>query len=242
MNTGSIHPSAQIRAFFAGISPRYDLANHLLSGGIDFLWRQRTVREVAKLKPEKILDLATGSGDLAILLARTCPESLVVGADFCAPMLQVARAKNAPPLVCADALHLPFTDGSFGAITIGFGLRNMASYPEALAEFLRVLEPGGSLLVLDFSLPRGVLGVFYRLYLHRVLPGIAKIVTGQSSAYEYLGESIEEFPEGEAMEKLFREAGFQSVKSHRLTGGIVTLYIGQKLQPNARLVSQPPET
>jgi demethylmenaquinone methyltransferase/2-methoxy-6-polyprenyl-1,4-benzoquinol methylase len=228
MNTGSIHPAAQIRSFFSSIAPRYDLANHLLSGGCDYLWRWRAAREIAAGSPKQILDLATGSGDLALLLRKHCPESLVVGADFCFPMLQTARRKGVPALVGADGLHLPFAAASFDAATVAFGLRNMASWPEVLAELARVLRPAGRLLILDFSLPTGLFGKVYQTYLHRVLPRLARLVTGQSAAYEYLGDSIERFPQGDAMDAILREAGFDGLRQIRLNGGIVTIYIGSK--------------
>jgi demethylmenaquinone methyltransferase/2-methoxy-6-polyprenyl-1,4-benzoquinol methylase len=227
VNDGSIHPAPKIRDFFSSIAGRYDLANHVLSGGCDFLWRRRAVSEITKTKPSRILDLATGSGDLALLLKKSCPASLVVGADFCFPMLQVARKKSVPALVAADAMRLPFAPQSFDAVTIAFGLRNMVSWKAALTEISRILAPGGTLLVLDFSLPQGVFGKLYHVYLHHVLPVVARVVTGNRSAYEYLGDSIEKFPQGREMLQVFTEAGYASARQLRLTGGIVTLYLGE---------------
>ena len=137
-----------VQAMFGAIARRYDLANHLLSGGLDFLWRRQAARLIRKWQPARILDLATGSGDLALTLRRAWPEALVVGADFCRPMLQVARRKGLKNLVVADALQLPFAEGEFDAVTVAFGLRNMASWPAALAEMRRVLRRGGHLLIL----------------------------------------------------------------------------------------------
>jgi len=209
---------------FGEIASRYDLANHLLSGGLDFLWRRRAAKMVQSWKPARILDLATGSGDLAITLRQACPGALVVGADFCPPMLSIAHRKGLEHLVAADGLQLPFAAASFDAVTIAFGLRNMASGPGALAEMRRVLRPSGRVLILDFSIPSAPLRWIYRPYLHYVLPRVAALLTGKKAAYDYLGDSIEQFPHGTAMCALLAEAGFDSAAHQPLTGGIVSLY------------------
>ncbi|MEI9892571.1 MAG: ubiquinone/menaquinone biosynthesis methyltransferase [Chthoniobacter sp.] len=157
-----------VQAMFGEIAERYDLANHLLSGGLDFLWRRRAARLIRAWEPSRILDLATGSGDLALTLRGTCPGALVVGADFCPPMLSVARRKGLEHLVAADGLQLPFPDSTFDVVTIAFGLRNMSSWPAALAEMRRILRPGGHVLILDFSVPPAPLRWIYRPYLHHV--------------------------------------------------------------------------
>jgi demethylmenaquinone methyltransferase/2-methoxy-6-polyprenyl-1,4-benzoquinol methylase len=213
---------------FAAIARRYDLANHLLSGGLDFLWRRRAAQIVAGWKPARLLDLATGSGDLALTLRAACPSATIVGADFCEPMLHEARRKGLAHLVVADGLRLPFTSGSFDAVTIAFGLRNMESWSGGLAEMARVLAPGGHLLVLDFSVPPPPLRLLYRPYLHHILPHLAALLTGQRAAYDYLGDSIEKFPHGEAMCALIHASGFHDVECLPLTGGIVTLYAAAK--------------
>jgi demethylmenaquinone methyltransferase/2-methoxy-6-polyprenyl-1,4-benzoquinol methylase len=143
-------------------------------------------------------------------------------------MLQYARKKGLDHLVCADALHLPFADKSFDCLTVAFGLRNMESYPAAVAEMCRVLEPGGHFMVLDFSLPKGLLRSPYRFYLHHILPRFAALMTGDRSAYEYLGESIEAFPAGEEMNALLKQNGFSQAACLPLTGGIVSLYVATK--------------
>ena len=210
---------------FSRIAGRYDLANAVLSGGMDALWRRRAARIVAGWSPARLLDLATGSGVLAAVLARACPSARIIGADFCVPMLRRAQAAGRlERLVAADGLRLPFADGAFDAVTVAFGLRNMASYAGALRETRRVLRPGGHLLILDFSLPRGWWRGVYRLYLHRCLPGIADRVSGERGAYEYLAESIEKFPSGERMRALLAECGFGEATAEELTGGIVSLY------------------
>ncbi len=213
-----------VRALFSSISGRYDLANHLLSGGLDFFWRWRAVRLVRAWKPGRILDLATGSGDLALALRAACPAALIVGADFCHPMLRVAQSKGVTHLVTADGLALPFADEIFDVVTVAFGLRNMASWLGALTEMRRVLRPGGHLVILDFSLPRPPLLWFYRPYLHHLLPRIAALVTQDKAAYDYLGDSIENFPQGPSMGALLREAGLDEAAWETLTGGIVSLY------------------
>jgi len=218
-----------VRRTFSAIAGRYDFANHLLSGGLDFLWRARVARVVAAVRPARILDLATGSGDLAIALQKTCPSALVVGADFCLTMLEEARRKHVPFLVQADALALPFADGAFDAMTVAFGLRNMASWEKALREMARVLRPGGLLAVLDFSLPpRGPVRAAYRLYLHHLLPKVAGWTTGRSDAYEYLGESIEKFPRGSGMAAMINACGFEARQPRTMCLGIVTLYTAVK--------------
>lgn len=217
-----------VRRYFSDIAGRYDLANRLLSGGIDVFWRKDTVKRVARHQPARILDVATGSGDLMLELQRRMPEASVIGTDFCLPMLRKAREKGLQQLLLADGMALPFADGRFDALTIAFGLRNMADYPGAATEFHRVLRPGGRLYVLDFSMPRGVFGRLYRFYLHGMLPKIAGQVTGKQEAYEYLGESIEAFPSGEAMCELLRGAGFAEATGHPFTFGIVSLYEATK--------------
>lgn len=217
-----------VRGLFGAIAARYDLANHCLSGGLDFWWRRCAARLVSEWGPAQVLDLATGSGDLALAIAKACPTARVVGADFCFPMLLEARRKGLSALVQADGLNLPFADAVFDAVTIGFGLRNMESLHKGLAEMARVLRPGGHVLILDFSLPRAPWRGLYRFYLHRILPTMAKLLTGRREAYEYLGASIEEFPRGEAMISLIAGAGFDEVSARPLSAGVVSLYSGRR--------------
>lgn len=219
---------AKVRGIFSSIAGRYDTANHVLSAGLDFLWRRRAARIVAGWRPSAILDLATGSGDLALCLQRTVPGARVVGADFCLPMLHVAARKGLHPLVVADAMHLPFAAESFDAVTVAFGLRNMESWPGAVSEMSRVLRSGGHLLVLDFSMPRPPFSMVYRFYLHRVLPLLAGAITGNRAGYEYLGESIESFPSGDAMCELLTQHGFREARALPLAAGIVSIYTADK--------------
>lgn len=224
---------AAVRSMFGRIARRYDLANHLLSGGCDFWWRHRASEIVRQWQPRRLLDLATGSGDLALTIARKLPATEVTAADFSAEMLAVARAKGLTNTIVADALQLPFGDASFDAVTVAFGLRNMADWGVALREMARVLRPAGHLLVLDFSIPRGALSACYRFYLHRCLPWFAGIVTGEQQAYDYLGASIEKFPSGDAMIALLEGNGFRSATALPLTGGIATIYVARKADGEA---------
>ena len=216
---------AYVREMFGSIARRYDLANHVLSCGIDFYWRARAADIVASWQPDRIADLATGTGDLALALQKKLPDAEITGVDFLPEMLELARHKGVQHVVLADAMRLPFADGSFDCVTIAFGLRNLENYSAALAEICRVLNTNGHLLVLEFSLPRmPILRAAYRFYLHRCLPLIGSCLTQRRSAYDYLGKSIEQFPSGNAMCELMREKGYDSPSFKRLTGGIVTIY------------------
>ncbi|MBL9131998.1 MAG: ubiquinone/menaquinone biosynthesis methyltransferase [Verrucomicrobiaceae bacterium] len=218
-----------VRQAFAGIASRYVLANHVLSLGIDCLWRRTTARRIAALNPARVLDLATGSGDLAQAVQAACPSAKVLGADFSVPMMRQAQARRFHTLIAADGLALPFQDGVFDVLTVGFGLRNMASWPAALQEMSRVLRPGGSLFVLDFSIPRTPgIRQFYLFYLKHVMTRVAGWITGKRQAYEYLCGSIERFPSGSDMEDLIRANGFQSAHARALTFGIASLYEAKK--------------
>ena len=217
-----------VQGVFSSIADRYVLTNHVLSLGIDILWRKRVAKLVAAENPRVVLDLATGSGDLAAAVQAACPDATVLGADFCAPMMRHAREKRGlKHLLVADAMRLPFDDDSFDAITVAYGLRNMASWERALREMRRALVPGGLLVVLDFSLPTAPpLRAPYRLYLHKILPSIGSLLTRNRDAYAYLGDSIERFPSGVAMTSLIEQCGFATATSIPLLGGISTIYTG----------------
>ena len=218
---------AYVHAAFSAIAERYVTANHILSLGTDIMWRARVVQMVAEWKPASLLDIATGTGDLALTIKRALPEIDVLGTDFCRPMLDVAVRRGLSRVLEADAMNLPLEDASFDAATVAFGLRNMADYGKALREFRRVLKPGGHLLVLDFSMPENIFAAPYRFYLHHVLPRIAGIVTGNSDAYAYLGDSIEAFPRGEAFRQLMLDSGFRNPTSLPLCMGIASIYTAE---------------
>ena len=214
---------------FGSIARRYDLANHVLSCGCDFRWRKRAAEIVAEWKPQKVVDLAAGTGDLTLALEKTLPQSEIVAADFSEEMLAVAKMKGVQRVVIADALALPFADRSFDCLTIAFGLRNIKDWSLALREMSRVLTGNGHLLVMEFSLPQmSILRSVYRFYLRRLLPIVGSLLTGKKSAYDYLGESIEQFPDGEAMLRLIEAKGFADARAKPLSGGIVTIYTATK--------------
>jgi demethylmenaquinone methyltransferase/2-methoxy-6-polyprenyl-1,4-benzoquinol methylase len=214
---------------FGAIARRYDLANHTLSCGIDFYWRKRAASTVASWYPSKILDLATGTGDLALALQKKLPDAVeLIGVDFLPEMVQLAQRKGVRKTIVADAMKLPFQGGSFDCVTIAFGLRNMENWKGALVEMSRVLRRGGHLLVLEFSLPTTpIVRAIYRFYLHNCLPLLGSLLTGKKSAYDYLGDSIEEFPSGHAMIDLIQASGFARVTLQPLTCGIATIYTAE---------------
>jgi demethylmenaquinone methyltransferase/2-methoxy-6-polyprenyl-1,4-benzoquinol methylase len=221
--------AAHVQQMFGSIASRYDLANHVLSCGIDFYWRRRAAAMVASWHPHTIADLATGTGDLALALQRRLPHAEVTGVDFLSEMLELARRKGVRKTALADVMALPFGTASLDCVTIAFGLRNLPDSAAALTEMSRVLKTSGHLLVLEFSLPTTPLvRVIYRLYLHRCVPVLGSALTGKKSAYDYLGESIEEFPTGAAMCDLMVQHGFTRTTFQPLTGGIVTLYAATK--------------
>ncbi len=215
---------------FGAIARRYDLANHTLSCGTDFYWRKCAANIVASWRPGKIVDLATGTGDLAIALQKKLPDAEVTGVDFLPEMLELAKRKGVRQTILADVMKLPFADASFDCVTIAFGLRNMENWRGALAEMSRVLRRDGHLLVLEFSLPtRPIVRTIYRFYLHRCLPLLGSFLTRKKSAYDYLGDSIEEFPSGHAMIDLIEASGFRHATLQPLSYGIVTIYTAQSV-------------
>jgi demethylmenaquinone methyltransferase/2-methoxy-6-polyprenyl-1,4-benzoquinol methylase len=211
---------------FARIADRYVITNHVLSGGMDIIWRKIVTARIRKWKPSRLLDVASGTGDLALEIQDQIPGCEVTASDFCAEMLAHASSRGIAKTIVADALHLPFRDHEFDVVTVAFGLRNMADYPAALREMRRVLRPGGRLVILDFSLPEGILRRPYRWYLHHVLPRMAGALTGQKDAYEYLGGSIEQFPAGKGMTDLLESCGFEKTSASPITFGVVTIYEG----------------
>jgi len=219
-------------AMFDGIARRYDLLNRIISLGIDQRWRARTVESLALSAGAKVLDLATGTADLAIRIARTHAAVSVVGVDPSVGMLDVGRTKVTASnldgrieLLVGDAGALPFADASLDGCTIAFGIRNFPDRPKALREIARVLRPGARLAILELSEPRsGILGPLARFHIHRVVPFIGGLVSG-SREYAYLQESIAKFPAPEVFADTMREAGLDVLEVSPLTFGVVCLYV-----------------
>jgi demethylmenaquinone methyltransferase/2-methoxy-6-polyprenyl-1,4-benzoquinol methylase len=222
-----LHQSpSEICAMFGRVARRYDLMNHVMGGGLDIYWRRRLVDAVAAQRPARVLDLATGSGDVIIALERRRAfTERAIGADFCAPMLQRAQAKGAHNLTVGDGLHLPFPSASFDAVTIAWGLRNFADRVAGLREMHRVLRPGGRAYVLEFSHPPAWLAPLYFSYMRHIMPMYAQFITPERGAYEYLADSIRAFPKQPMLAEMMRAAGFTAVRWTNLALGIVALHI-----------------
>lgn len=228
----------RIRRMFGNIAPSYDLLNHLLSLNIDHYWRWQTTHLVPPSGEAPILDLCTGTGDLALAYDRAARgKARIVAADFCHEMLALAqmkirkvRADARVRILEADAQHLPFPDDSFQITCVAFGLRNIADTDRGLAEMSRVTRPGGKLAILEFSQPRGWLfGRLYRFYFRSVLPLVGQTISrSKENAYRYLPASVLEFPDGEALAQRMRHHGLIGVQWFPLTFGVATLYVGTK--------------
>jgi demethylmenaquinone methyltransferase/2-methoxy-6-polyprenyl-1,4-benzoquinol methylase len=218
---------------FDGIAPRYDLLNRVLSAGIDRRWRRACVDDLALPAPSRVLDLCCGTADLALELLRRDPGHRVVGADLSVEMLRRGAAKLAGRgwsarswLLAGDAEKLPFPDAAFEGAMVAFGIRNVAGTAAALREVRRVLRPGASFVILEFSMPRGVLGTLYRLYFGRILPRVGGLVSGNPGAYRYLPDSVARFKTPRELASLMEAAGFSQVRWRALTGGVAQLYRG----------------
>lgn len=227
----------RVRRMFGQIARRYDLLNHLLSMNVDRYWRWRAVRAVPPRGEGPLLDICTGTGDLALAFYRAShSDTPIVGADFCRPMLQIGKQKGLRAgangrlsWVEADSQHLPFPDNHFEIVSVAFGLRNVTDTARGLAEMARVCRPGGRVLVLEFSTPGFPLRPFYNWYFRHVLPRIGQLLArNPDEAYNYLPQSVGEFPQGEALAEKMRAAGLREVRFRRLTLGIATMYFGTK--------------
>ena len=225
----------QIAKMFDNVAPRYDFLNRVLSVGIDKWWRWRMVNQLKADSPKKILDVATGTADVALALTRLSPKK-VIGVDISAEMLAYGRkkviAKNQEHIIelqQADAENLPFENNTFDAITVSFGVRTFENLEKGLAELHRCLKSDGKLVVLEFSQPK-VFPVkqFYRFYSRHILPRIGRFFSSDSSAYTYLPESVAAFPEGQRFLKILNQTGFKTTKCIHLAFGISSLYIGKK--------------
>ncbi len=225
-----------IATMFDRIAPRYDALNHLLSFQIDRRWRKTASRWAAEGTPATVLDVATGTADLAMLLARRLPNAHIVGVDCSEKMLALGKEKvrrkqleGNVDLQWGDVAGLPFQEGSFDAVTVAFGVRNFAQLEQGLSEIQRVTQPQGLVTILEFSLPeRFPVKQLYRFYFHRILPTIGRWVSRDPEAYRYLPNSVERFPQPEAFERLLAAQGLDPVRRRRLTFGIATLYQAKK--------------
>ena len=232
---GGTEKREYVRRIFSEIAPRYDLLNHLLSFNIDRRWRRRAI---ATLDPVRrpggvFIDLCAGTLDVAAELSRTRGfRGFVLGMDFAEPMLRAGIAKSPRVLVApvtADALDLPVADGSVAGAIVAFGIRNVASLPDALDEIHRVLEPGGRFVILEFSMPGSiVVRGAYHAYFHTVLPAVGRLVSGHRTAYRYLPESVARFPVQEELARAMRAAGFVNVGWESLTLGVAAIHSGDK--------------
>jgi len=223
----------EVQAMFASIARRYDLLNSILSLGIDRRWRHQAAAAAVAHGPRRVLDVATGTGDLAFTVEALASEADIVGVDFVEPMLDLARHKGARRgtgvrFEQGDGTALRYAAASFDAVTIAYGLRNFADLDAGLREFRRVLRPGGRLVVLEFPPPPGgPFGALFRLYFLRIVPLLGGLVSGRRSAYRYLPDSVMAFPPPAALAERMRAAGFDGVHFHTQTCGVSALHVGE---------------
>lgn len=225
----------QMAKMFNNISHRYDFLNHLLSMGIDKLWRKTAIRFLKPLKPQRILDVATGTGDFAIQALSLNPQK-ITGVDISEGMLKIGRQKveklklsGKIELLAGDSENLQFAEDTFDAVTVGFGVRNFEDLERGLAEIRRVLRPGGALVVLEFSRPRKFpMRQLYNFYFKNILPGLGRLISKDPSAYTYLPESVEAFPDGMDFENILKKVGFKETACKPLTFGISAIYTARK--------------
>lgn len=225
----------QVAEMFDNISAKYDFLNHILSLGIDRGWRRKLLRLASQTKPKTILDVATGTGDLAIALADLKPDR-IIGVDISEGMLSYGHKKvekkglkGLITLQKGDSESLDFADNTFDAVTVAFGVRNFEHLEAGLAEMLRVTKPGGKIYILEFSQPEGFpFAQLYKFYFKNILPLIGRWVSKDSRAYSYLPDSVEAFPYGEAFADILKRIGYKNIKLHPLTFGVATIYEAEK--------------
>lgn len=227
----------QVAEMFDNIAHSYDQLNHILSFGIDIIWRKKAIRMLKKQKPERIMDVATGTGDFALEAVRMGVDAQeIIGVDISRGMLEIGKKKVAKKgledridLRYGDSENLPFENNYFDAYTAAFGVRNFENLNAGLTDMLRVLKPGGTGFILEFSKPTGFpFKQMYWFYFKAILPIVGRLLSKDSRAYTYLPESVAAFPEGDAFMQIMSECGYVDVKSQKLTGGIATIYTGVK--------------
>ncbi len=222
-----------VQAMFDSIASRYDLLNSVLSMGVDKGWRVAAAKAVLENNPKSILDIATGTGDFAIAIAKLAPNAKVTGSDFALKMLEIARVKAKTlnleiPFEQGDALNLPYANSSFEAVSCSFGFRNFADFRKGLEEFHRVLQPGGRCVILEFPPPpENLLGQCYTFYFKHILPFVGGLISGRPEAYKYLPESVIAFPKPEVLAALMQEVGFEA-RYTILTAGLAAIHVGIK--------------
>ena len=224
-----------VSKLFDEISPKYDFLNHFLSFGIDKIWRKKLIKLVRNEKPSRILDVATGTADLAIYAARYIENTHISGIDISKKMLEVGEQKikllNLHPrieLIQVPAEKITFPDNTFDAAMVAFGVRNFENLEGGISEMLRVIKPGKRLFILEFSKPRGVMKPLYMFYFKVMLPLFGRIISRNKLAYSYLRDSVIEFPHDQAFLDIMKKCGCTNTYQRRLTGGIATIYVGQK--------------
>ena len=228
--------AGQVEAMFDNIAPTYDKLNHRLSWDIDKGWRKKAIRLLAPHKPQTILDIATGTGDFAILAAQMLHPTRLTGADISEGMMEIGRQKvkqlgldSIITFEKEDCLNLSYADNTFDAVTAAFGIRNFADLDKGLAEMCRVLKTGGKLVIVELTTPVGFpMKQLFHLYSHTVLPVYGRLISKDTAAYSYLTKTIEAFPQGERMMDILKQSGFKKTEFKRLTFGICTMYFATK--------------
>jgi len=216
---------SSVQSLFTELSPSYDRYNRLFSLGLDTLWRKRLVQAVAQQNPSRVLDVACGSGDVALALQKALPDAKITGLDFCAPLLAQAKSRGLKHAVQGDALNLPFPDQSFSAVTLAFGLRNFSDRSRGLQEIARVLQPGGVFGLLEFSPPPMPWRIFWNLYLHRIMPLVAQVLTRQGDSFRYLAQSISEFPQTPVLCRELASVGLKLLFARSFSARLVQLTV-----------------
>ena len=227
----------QVADMFDRIAFRYDFLNRFLSAGIDVRWRKKAIHQLKTLQPQYVLDVATGTGDVPILTEKMLHPAKITGIDISTGMLNLGRRKieklglkNTIELLEGDSENLDFADNSFDAVTVAFGVRNFQNLEKGLAEMLRVLKPGGKLVILEFSRPKQFLfKAVYNLYMKTIAPAFGKLFAKNKDAYQYLNDSVQRFPEGQQFIDILKKTGYQSTYYKTLTLGICSIYCGSKL-------------